>query len=469
MNTRIPLLSRRSVLRNRQFILILLFLSIYGIFILLYFQRNEHLAAEVSKIQQTLTFLKPKREWNYSNTWQFIGDPYYRQQIYSAYFDPRTELYNPSHFDANHISYGSIRVFAVLPLRLQTDIICYIKYEDTFIEQVKAYEALPMQEHENMKFSGYTIMCPLRMRRGGAIVHLPESVAIIYMANPLSEEVPTYVPISYSKENVLAKPNKTLAICVGPLQQHYSQVLRMVEFIEIYRLLGADKFYFYRLEVTPEIDKVLGYYERARLAEVNAWNFYGYEYNAEVHYSGIMVQINECMYRATFVDGYKYVAVVDLDEILVPLKCNTLLDYLRGAEDGRTSAFVFRNVFFFKKGPNDTMSMPPGAHNRFLYTQVKVQRTFLPLPPHQRSKCIVNGRTTIEMGNHQVWRQLEGISETNVHIRDGLMFHYREKCIGCRVDPLIVDFTARRFGSIIWDQVDDVCVKVFQNGICPVD
>lgn len=243
----------------------------------------------------------------------------------------------------------------------------------------------------------------------------------------------------------------------------------MVEFIEMYRLLGADKFYFYRLDVTPAINKVLAFYEGAKLAEVHEWNFYTYEFQADIHYAGIMVQLNECMYRATFVDGYKYVAVVDLDEILVPLKCNTLLEYLRGVEDGRTSAFVFRNVFFFKKGANDTKSMPPGINNRFLYTQVKVQRTYLPLPPHERSKCIVNGRKTIEMGNHRVWRQLKGISETNVHIRDGLMFHYREKCIGCRVEPLIVDFTARRFGSIIWNQVDGVCVQVFENGICPMD
>jgi len=35
---------------------------------------------------------------------------------------------------------------------------------------------------------------------------------------------------------------------------------------------------------------------------------------------------------------------------------------------------------------------------------------------------------------------------------------------------LMVDYTARRFGSLIWDRVDEICLQVFldQNGLCPV-
>jgi len=88
------------------------------------------------------------------------------------------------------------------------------------------------------------------------------------------------------------------------------------------------------------------------------------------------------------------------------------------------------------------------------------------LPAYVRSKVVVNARAIVEMGNHQVYRSAPGFADHVVHPTVGLLFHYRDKCINCKM-VLIVDYTARRFGSLLFDRVDNTCLEVFLNrGIC---
>lgn len=68
---------------------------------------------------------------------------------------------------------------------------------------------------------------------------------------------------------------KSLAICVGPFHNNYSEALRLVEFVEAYKLLGAEHFYFYNKSTTPAVDKVAQYYQDMNIASVQKWNFDG--------------------------------------------------------------------------------------------------------------------------------------------------------------------------------------------------
>lgn len=268
---------------------------------------------------------------------------------------------------------------------------------------------------------------------------------------------------------IFSKTIPALAVCIGPLQKNYSEVLRLVEFIEMYRILGATKFYFYLQNATNEVIDTLEHYRQLKLVEVLEWNFHGYEFEKEVRYEGIIAEFNECAFRVGVVEGYRYAAIVDLDEILIPLRHNSLMHYLREVDEGRASEFVFRNVFYHKKDSHDLFSVPPGILNRFLYTQIKVRRTLEIQPYYSRSKYIVNTRSVIELGNHQSWRSLRGYTPYLVRYNTGLVYHYRDKCINCK-QILITDYSARRFGSLIWNRVDDVCRKIFyyRGGLCPL-
>ena len=61
-------------------------------------------------------------------------------------------------------------------------------------------------------------------------------------------------------------------VCVQPLHSGYNRALWFVEFIEMYRLLGADHFYFYDHSPGPEIKRILQYYEEKGLVTLLSWN-----------------------------------------------------------------------------------------------------------------------------------------------------------------------------------------------------
>ena len=267
-------------------------------------------------------------------------------------------------------------------------------------------------------------------------------------------------------DQLFAQSKPILSVCVGPLQANYSDVLRVVEFVEMYRIMGATHFYFYHMDCTADVLRVLNYYRDQGLAEILDWNLKDLE--EDIHYFGIVAQYNDCVYRANVVDNYRYAAIVDFDEILIPFKHNSLSQFLRQCDEGLTSAFVFRNVFFYNKDSEDRFSVPEKTINRRLYTQTKIRRNMEILPAYTRSKCIVNTRAIVEMGNHKVWVNAPGYADHVVHPSVALLFHYRDKCINCKA-VLSLDYTARKYGSLLWDRVDDVCLHVFLSakGLCP--
>ncbi|XP_067634068.1 uncharacterized protein [Eurosta solidaginis] len=454
--------------RRRAILIIFVIISFIYLLYIGALRFDTKLREELGFLQKSYFYVKPTQTWEYNNSWRQIGNKA-NHLIYSAYFDNRLDVLDAIIDDATRVPIGSLRIIAILPLRFKDSITCIIRYENFLDEFVSLGRVQSMNEHDEQKYAPYSIQCPLYVKRNSTIIYLPQAVAISYPSNRLSQLSPTFVSISYPRDIeqqfMLSRP--ILSVCVGPLQQNYTDVLRIAEFIEMYRILGARHFYFYHLKASEDVLRLLNYYQREGIADIFAWNIPA-ALLPDIHYAGIMAQINDCVYRSMVVDNNRYAAVVDLDEILIPLKHNSLLSFLRQCDEGRTSAYVFRNVFFHKLDSNDTFSLPAHTRNRFLYTQLKVRRTLEILPAHHRTKCIVNTKSIIEMGNHEVWRNAPGYSETILPQTVGLLFHYREQCINCKAQ-LIVDFTARRFGSLIWDRVDETCAQIFkERGLCPL-
>lgn len=267
-------------------------------------------------------------------------------------------------------------------------------------------------------------------------------------------------------DQLFAQSKPVLSVCVSPTRLNSSDVLRLVEFVEMYRLLGATHFYIYSISSVGEIARVLSFYRDKGLADILHWNVN--DYMDDLSAAGEVAQINDCIYRAMVVDNYRYAAIVGLDEILMPLKHNSLKHFLLQCDEGLTSAFVFRNVFFYRRDRNDAFSIPAKTRNTKLYTQNKVRRSQEIMPAYAASKFIVNTHAIVEMGTSRAWRPAPGYTDHILLPSVGILFHYRDKCINCR-GVLIVDYTARRFGSLLWDQVDDTCLHVFltDKGMCP--
>jgi len=76
-------------------------------------------------------------------------------------------------------------------------------------------------------------------------------------------------------DTIFKSDDISLAVCVPPAHNNYSQALRIVEFVEIYKILGVQKFYFYDKSITSAVHDVMEYYRIRNVAEILKWNFYG--------------------------------------------------------------------------------------------------------------------------------------------------------------------------------------------------
>lgn len=153
---------------------------------------------------------------------------------------------------------------------------------------------------------------------------------------------------------------ENLAICVAPMHHGYYNALRVAEFFEIYKILGASMVYIYDKWVTTDVKKLLKHYESKQMAQIFTWNLYGYGFEKELRYEGIFAALNDCLYRATFIDKFKYIAVVDFDEILMPLRndTTTLLEFLKLKDKEYYASFNFQGAFFFSDFTNDLTTVP---------------------------------------------------------------------------------------------------------------
>ncbi len=115
-------------------------------------------------------------------------------------------------------------------------------------------------------------MCPLVQTLHDRL-GVPEAVGLSYEED---KEARTFIQIKYPKfldPAVNSNPvREELAICVPAFHQHFNKVLRLVEFVELYQLLGATKFYFYNQSVGEDVEKILRYYKNGGKVEVLDWD-----------------------------------------------------------------------------------------------------------------------------------------------------------------------------------------------------
>lgn len=152
-----------------------------------------------------------------------------------------------------------------------------------------------------------------------------------------------------------------MAVCVKPFHFSYDQALYLMEYLEFYALLGVSHFTFYNHTLGPHASCVLHSYQQGQVpgnltafdweplqpaeAAGNAtprvlkslhyqrptvsilpWNL-RMRSQKEIRTEGLFAALNDCLYRTMY--RYKYLALVDLDEFIVPRYTDTLNELLR--------------------------------------------------------------------------------------------------------------------------------------------
>ncbi|KAK3096068.1 hypothetical protein FSP39_022708 [Pinctada imbricata] len=205
-------------------------------------------------------------------------------------------------------------------------------------------------------------------------------------------------------------------VCVSPIFGNVSYA-RLVEFIELSRLMGADHFTFYSYDVPKKLTEVLQYYTRLDIVTVLPWTLPIPP--GLIWYNGQVVSINDCLYRS--MPFFSHVAFIDLDEMIVPQ--NSIFSWkeiLTASNDDRFAGYSFVSAPF--PAQSDLHGLPGRS---YLLTLLTTNRSTT--LDGIRSKVIVLPYRVFEMGIHHVsrpWPDEQNYAVVQVNPKTAILNHY---------------------------------------------
>ncbi|XP_033211221.1 uncharacterized protein LOC117169137 [Belonocnema kinseyi] len=398
--------------------------------------------------------------------WLPVTNTRFKFFVYSAYFDDRIVG-----GVANRGSPGLVRVIGATKTRSPERVWCRLWYPQqnanitssiTVPAKVKV-----IRENWNLKYSACFVICPIP-KDSSSKVKIPETVSIVarLRAQPTNRILVQNRPIERPVEK------KPLAICVKPLHYDYNRVLQLVEFIELYRLLGGTHVTLYNDTVGPDAGCALRYYEQKGYVTLLPWHHLDMISQREIRTEGLFAALNDCLYRSMYT--FEYVALVDLDEFIIPRHDDTIVELIRWMgtriSTKSTGAFSFQNAFFYLQWADDPyVSTSRNPIESGLITLRKTRRRSKLHPHKQRSKYVCKPREVVEAGNHFVWEFIPGHGTVNVPSDAAILHHYRVCEFGgddCIKTQSLVDRSAYKYLEKLAENVDKTWKGL--NKECPL-
>ncbi|XP_017850064.1 uncharacterized protein LOC108605009 [Drosophila busckii] len=268
-------------------------------------------------------------------------------------------------------------------------------------------------------------------------------------------------------------------VCVKALNYPYSDLSwRLIEWLELLRLLGADKVVFYEAQMHANMSKVIEHYsQQAGYVELRplslgrgephaAPNFHYWAMSADGFNRRLneMIPYNDCFYRNMY--NYDYIGVFDIDEIIMPLgnltSWSQLIDVAQRAPDYQRessrcqhwASFCFRNVYF----PSYAERAPvyPTLPS-YYYMLQHVERSPEHCNRYAAVKCLHSTRYVEALHNHfpLFFRRKHSCDPKSVPIQYAQMQHYREPTNKTRLLNPIRDDNIWRFQPQLQQRVHD--------------
>ncbi|XP_059483554.1 uncharacterized protein LOC132201414 [Neocloeon triangulifer] len=280
------------------------------------------------------------------------------------------------------------------------------------------------------------------------------------------------------------------AVCVKSLNfQHWAKIsVRLVEWIELLKILGAEKITFYQLQVHANISKVLEYYKSSWNVEVVQTTLPG-NYPNSPHLMDLflterlvvqvfqeLIDYNDCLYRN--MNLFKFIVLLDIDEVIMPLGLNenwsnliykTAIPKAREVEKNEKtehnvthSTFVARNVFFLDGMVDNRFSDIPN----YMHMMQHVART-KHSPIGDRVKAFHATNTTFALHNHfaracvgEYGQSLNWCRSIQFDLEDAQLQHYcvantKKECNVKKGHNVTVNDTA------IWSTTVSYFTKIF--------
>jgi len=225
------------------------------------------------------------------------------------------------------------------------------------------------------------------------------------------------------------------SVCVPPMFGEFDAVQDLVEFVEVNRVLGAQRFQLYVSSVGARVSRCLHEYVSRDVVQLQAWTLPP-DVSRIIYYHGQILAISECLYR--LMHRTRYVVVQDLDEFVVPMQSDdwqSMLDAInRNArtDSDRIASYNFRNRFFPTEFPpkasNSTSALADSGDGRRFRTLSVVKADKKLFRFTERSKVMARPERVLMYHVHLILSSSlvrAGDVNVNANARYGQLFHYR--------------------------------------------
>lgn len=286
-------------------------------------------------------------------------------KLFSSYVDKRSLKSRHGVFEKSLVTMGYERGLAT------NELLCVVIWENNTRSALKDI-ALRIMLSEQWKvrltsFRSYFYRCRL------PVPDTPHYVTLISKNSTISKQIDTIPHTSFVPVVDPHSPNLyEFGVCVQtPLFGHaYKQII--VDSIEMNRLLGAQWFTVYvhdAHQVALEILK--SYSDQGILEAVYNW---GENIASPIYMKGVIVGINDCLYRNMF--KVRYLVFCDFDEVIVPVK--QFLDWhdlISAIEYKNRAFFTFYHVAFHRNITlTEDIACPANADKKYHVPQFLAAR-----------------------------------------------------------------------------------------------
>lgn len=266
------------------------------------------------------------------------------------------------------------------------------------------------RDHFGFAYGTADIMCPIPSG-----CETPSSIAVTSaVANSTDDPSQVFLEVKNQQEKTESFPYN-FTVCISTMY-NFTNVLQLVQSLEMLQLLGVNRVVVYKTSCSPETQRILDYYTQKGLLEVIPWSLSRYlkvsRYwqpslgPGELHYFGQIPALNDCLYRYMYQS--KYVALHDIDELILPQKVTSLVELLPLLEKkyGANKCYRFENHVFpinFMLPPPASQTLPPQADWKNvpgLNILAHLYKESIFTETHSNFKIIVNPRAVFSTTVH---------------------------------------------------------------------
>ncbi|CEF64499.1 Domain of unknown function DUF23 domain-containing protein [Strongyloides ratti] len=272
-------------------------------------------------------------------------------------------------------------------------------------------------------YTSFLLTCPIKSNNNNVLFNVGGSYCPDKKL-PLNSFV---IPTKNNDEN----SDTRITTCVKGLDFNQDLSIKLLEWIEWQKYFGINHITLYTYTIHENMEKVLKYYSDIGYITVVPITLPGIEPNYPKERSlfikrnkqqkrrNELIPYNDCLYR--HIKDSKYILVIDIDEIIVPIEDIKYQEFLKLIPDYKYSSIMVQNVFkFYNDNVTIDKNLPLASHNlRCKNSQGK----------EAYAKSFINTKYTSSVFTHfALHKQINGTMKFYLPKEVGIKLHFKNRC-----------------------------------------